>query len=163
MCMKKEDIDDFIESVEIDNVDELLETDVEPSEYEIVSNNHEIIKYEDIPDNVISDKKNDLEKDYNFSRQNLHKVMELSQDALQDSLDFAKSSGSPKAYEAVAKLVRTIMDSSEKLLIIHEKMGEMENSQSKHSQNAGTINNFVFNGTTDELQEIIDGKKKKEG
>ena len=74
-----------------------------------------------IPDNK--------EADIETARQVHHELLDTSKDALQNLLDFAKASESPRAYEIVSDLIRTTSDVAKTLVDINTKY---KNRKIKH-------------------------------
>lgn len=106
-----------------------------------------------------------LNDDFKYTRENLYNVIEKGSDALNDLIDFAKNSQSPRAFEVVAKMIDSITNSNEKLIDNYQKVkniNKVDKNETGNSQNAGTINNIVFNGTTEQLFDAIEDKIKKE-
>lgn len=106
----------------------------------------EIVKKETIIDNTSEDIEAVKKVHYN--------LIEKSQDALDNLMDFAKASESPRAYEVVANLIKTTADVAKNLADISAK--EKKNSQVETINN--TQNN-VFMTTTAELQKLLKGNK----
>lgn len=106
----------------------------------------EIVKKETIIDNTSEDIEAVKKVHYN--------LIEKSQDALDNLMDFAKASESPRAYEVVANLIKTTADVAKNLADISAK--EKKNSQVETINN--TQNN-VFLTTTAELQKLLKGNK----
>lgn len=158
-----DEFDDLEEMTE-DDIQALTQTDVksftpEPeTKKDIVTAEPNKLATVETPSRV-----DDQNADYDFARTKAYEVINQGSDALNDLISFAKSSQSPRAFEVVAKMIDTLTNSSEKLLNFHEKMKQLENDGKggkSNKQEAGTINNIVFNGTTDELFEAINKKKK---
>jgi hypothetical protein len=103
-----------------------------------------------IPDNK--------EADIETARQVHHELLDTSKDALQNLLDFAKASESPRAYEIVSDLIRTTSDVAKTLVDINTKYKKTEEpiNQTNIQQN------IVFNGSTAELQKMIKDINKKD-
>lgn len=107
----------------------------------------EIVKKETTIDNTSEDIEAVKKVHYN--------LIEKSQDALDNLMDFAKASESPRAYEVVANLIKTTADVAKNLADISTK--EKKNSQVETINN--TQNN-VFMTTTAELQKLLKGSNK---
>ena len=107
----------------------------------------EIVKKETIIDNTSEDIEAVKKIHYN--------LIEKSQDALDNLMDFAKASESPRAYEVVANLIKTTADVAKNLADISTK--EKKNSQVETINN--TQNN-MFLTTTAELQKLLKGSNK---
>lgn len=114
--------------------------------------------------NAVVEQNPDLDTDFNYTRENLYTVVETGNKALEELLDFARNSQSPRAYEVVDKLLNTIAATSEKIIDNHQKIINI-NSKSKGSRNkngdgSGVTNN-VFIGTTEQLFDALEKNKKK--
>jgi len=107
----------------------------------------EIVKKETTIDNTSEDIEAVKKIHYN--------LIEKSQDALDNLMDFAKASESPRAYEVVANLIKTTADVAKNLADISTK--EKKNSQVETINN--TQNN-MFLTTTAELQKLLKGSNK---
>ena len=69
-------------------------------------------------------------------------------------LDLAKESEHPRTYEVAGQLIKTVSETSEKLLQIQKMMNDLEDDRPKHQ----TTNQNLFVGSTTELQKLL--KKK---
>ena len=98
----------------------------------------------------------DLSSDYNFSREQYHKLIDKGNDALEELLAVAKESESARAYEVTAQLVRTLSDTTKELLQLQKTKKEIE----KETKDPNTVNNSLFIGSTKELQDLLLEKKK---
>jgi capsular polysaccharide biosynthesis protein len=117
---------------------------------EVTKPSEEIIKKEELQDNTSEDIEAVKKVHYN--------LIEKSQDALDNLLDFAKASESPRAYEVVANLIKTTADVAKNLADISAK--------EKKIASAETINNTqnnVFMTTTADLQKLLRGDKINDG
>ena len=98
----------------------------------------------------------DLTSDYDFSRDQYHKLIDKGNDALEELLAVAKESESARAYEVTAQLVRTLSDTTKELLQLQKTKKEIE----KEVKDPQTVNNSLFIGSTKELQDLLLEKKK---
>jgi len=98
----------------------------------------------------------DLTSDYDFSRGQYHTLIEKGNEALVELLAVAKESESARAYEVTAQLVRTLSDTTRELLELQKTKKEIE----KDVKDPHTVNNSLFIGSTKELQDLLQGKKK---
>jgi len=98
----------------------------------------------------------DLTADYDFSRDQYHTLIEKGNEALVELLAVAKESESARAYEVTAQLVRTLSDTTRELLELQKTKKEIE----KDVKDPHTVNNSLFIGSTKELQDLLQGKKK---
>ena len=98
----------------------------------------------------------DLSTDYNFSREQYHKLIDKGNDALEELLAVAKESESARAYEVTAMLIRNLSDTTKELLQLQKTKKEIE----KETKDPNTVNNSLFIGSTKELQDLLLEKKK---
>jgi len=95
--------------------------------------------------------------DYKYTRNTLYNLVERGQDAVEGILDLAKEGEHPRAYEVAGQLIKTVADTSEKLLYIQQQMQKMDDHE---GINTKTTNN-LFVGSTAELQKLL--KKSNDG
>ena len=118
----------------------------------------EVQKKETLPA-VIDQNENsdDLEIDYKEARSNLKDVIGKGKEALENLLTMAKDLDSPRAYEVVGQLIKTISDVNKDLIDIHKRNKDIRGETSGPST---VVNNAVFIGSTADLQAIINGRKE---
>ena len=121
-----------------DEIDEFL--DVEPVD---TPNNNKIEKVE---------KKEDSTLDYEYSRGNLYSLIEKGQEALNGILEVAQGSDHPRAYEVAGQIIKSVGDTTDKLIDLQSKMKEL-NKEEKDSPK--TVNNALFVGSTSELSKLL--------
>ena len=106
---------------------------------------------------VVEEKKGDpLEVDYDEARKNIKDVIGKGKDALEGLLLLARSTDSPRAYEVVGQLIKTISDVSKDLIDLQKRVKDIRGEALAPST---IVNNAVFIGSTAELQAIINGRK----
>lgn len=106
-----------------------------------------------------NDKKEDINNDYEFARENLYSVIDKGTEALDSLLELAKVSEHPRAFEVVATLSKTLMDANKDLLNVQKKVKELQ----KEEENTGgstqqNVTNALFVGSTAELQKMLKGE-----
>jgi|TARA_B100000073_G_C23595247_1_gene518066 hypothetical protein len=94
--------------------------------------------------------------DYKYTRNTLYNLVERGQDAIEGILDLAKESEHPRTYEVAGQLIKTVADTSEKLLQIQKQMQDLEGQRG----NTQKTTNQLFVGSTAELQKLL---KKNDG
>ena len=60
--------------------------------------------------------KNDIEKDYEYTRGNLYSIIEKGQEAINGILELAQESEMPRAYEVAGQLIKSVSDATDKLM-----------------------------------------------
>ena len=111
------------------------------------------------PDNVKQElpnvvlKKNDVEKDYKYTRGQLYSLIEKGQEAINGIMEVAGETASPRAYEVAGQLIKSVADSTDKLMDLQKKVKEIDEDNPK-TQNTVT-NNALFVGSTSELSKML--------
>ena len=98
-------------------------------------------------------KKNDVEKDYKYTRGQLYSLIEKGQEAINGIMEVAGESASPRAYEVAGQLIKSVADSTDKLMDLQKKMKDIDEDSTK-TQNNVTIN-ALFVGSTSELSKLL--------
>ena len=98
------------------------------------------------------EKKEDSTLDYEYSRGNLYSLIEKGQEALNGILEVAQGSDHPRAYEVAGQLIKSVGDTTDKLIDLQSKMKDL-NKEEKDSPK--TVNNALFVGSTSELSKLL--------
>tara|TARA_R100000278_G_C5450628_1_gene157217 strand:+ start:432 stop:866 length:435 start_codon:yes stop_codon:yes gene_type:complete len=123
-----------------DPIDEAL--NIEVSRTPKISN----VKKEDISDN-------DITKDYDYTRANLYSLIEKGQETLNGIMELAGDSASPRAFEVAGQIIKSVADTTDKLMDLQKKVKEVEEEKSKTTNNV--TNNALFVGSTSELSKML--------
>ena len=102
---------------------------------------------------IIKSKDDDIEKDYVYSRANLYSLIEKGQEAINGISEVAGEGGSPRAYEVAGQLIKSVADTTDKLIDLQKKLKDVEDETKKTTNNV--TNNAVFVGSTSELQKML--------
>ena len=102
---------------------------------------------------IVKSKSNDIEKDYEYSRANLYSLIEKGQEAINGLMEVAGEGGSPRAYEVAGQLIKSVADTTDKLIDLQKKLKDVEEDSKKTTNNV--TNNAVFVGSTSELQKML--------
>ena len=94
-----------------------------------------------------------LDKDYEYSRANLYSLIEKGQEAINGIMEVASEGGSPRAYEVAGQLIKSVADTTDKLIDLQKKLKDVEEDSRKTTNNV--TNNAVFVGSTSELQKML--------
>ena len=103
-------------------------------------------------------KKDDIDNDYKYSRENYYNLIERGQDAIQGILDVAKEGQHPRAYEVAGVLIKNVADTVDKLQDLQAKLSKLKELPNKTTAN---IKNALFVGSTTDLQKMLKDKKIK--
>ena len=101
-------------------------------------------------------KKDDVEKDYEYTRGNLYSIIEKGQEAINGILELAQESEMPRAYEVAGQLIKSVADATDKLMDLQKKLKDV--NEEKESKGPTTVNNALFVGSTAELQKLLKGQ-----
>lgn len=102
---------------------------------------------------IIKSKDDDIGKDYVYSRANLYSLIEKGQEAINGIMEVAGEGGSPRAYEVAGQLIKSVADTTDKLIDLQKKLKDVEDETKKTTNNV--TNNAVFVGSTSELQKML--------
>ena len=97
----------------------------------------------------------DIEKDYEYQRNNFYNLVEKGSAAIDGILELAKESEHPRTYEVAGNLIKQVAEVTEKLDDLQEKMRKLKEVPNKAPKN---VTNALFVGSTAELQRMIKGK-----
>ena len=100
--------------------------------------------------------KDDIEKDYEYTRGNLYSIIEKGQEAINGILELAQESEMPRAYEVAGQLIKSVADATDKLMDLQKKLKDVNEEQ--ESKGPTTVNNALFVGSTAELQKLLKGQ-----
>ena len=104
------------------------------------------------------DAQNDeIDADYQYARDNLRSIINSAQASIEDLSSIASTSESPRAYEVLSGLIKTIVDANKDLLELQRKVKLLKQEEDSKPQN---VTNALFVGSTTELQKLI--KKNKD-
>ena len=96
---------------------------------------------------------NHIEKDYEYTRANLYSLIEKGQESLNGIMELAGESASPRAYEVAGQIIKSVADTTDKLMELQKKVKEIDEENIKTTNNV--TNNAVFVGSTTELQKML--------
>jgi len=103
----------------------------------------------------------DIEKDYDYTRANLYSLIEKGQESLNGIMELAGESASPRAYEVAGQIIKSVADTTDKLLDLQKKVKEVDEEKAKGPSQV--TNNAVFVGSTTELQKMLKNGFKDDG
>ena len=120
----------------------------------------EIVKVEkNLPTIVQSghSKTEEQTSDYKYSREVFYGLVERGQDAIEGILDIARESEHPRVYEVAGQLIKTVSETTEKLIDLQAKMKELDRDNTMPSR----VNNNLFVGSSTELQRLLKNHAQK--
>jgi len=98
---------------------------------------------------------NNFQKDYEKAQQNIKDLIGNGNIALESALKVATESDSPRAFEVVAILLKTMADLNNNMLDVHKKAKDTTSSKIEVKQ----TNNSVFVGSTTDLQNLLNKER----
>lgn len=101
---------------------------------------------------------NNFQRDYEIVQSNLKDLVKNGNLALESALKVATESDSPRAFEVVAILLKTVADLNGNVLDVHKKAKDTTESKVEIKQ----TNNSVFVGSTKELQNLLNKERSTE-
>ena len=113
----------------------------------------------DIVPEEVTATKDQLKKDYEYTRGNLYSLIEKGQEAVDGILELAQESDQPRAYEVAGQLIKHVGDVADKLVDLQKKVNEIENP--KKSKEVNTTNNTMFVGSTADLAKFLKQQQDK--
>ena len=95
----------------------------------------------------------DIDKDYDYTRANLYSLIEKGQESLNGILELAGESASPRAYEVAGQIIKSVADTTDKLMELQKKVKDIDEDKDKGPSNV--TNNALFVGSTSELSKML--------
>ena len=118
----------------------------------IIPDNSEVVPYK-------TESGDDIEKDYEYQRENFYNLVEKGSSAIDGILELAKESEHPRTYEVAGNLIKQVAEVTEKLGDLQEKMRRLKEVPSNAPK---SVTNALFVGSTTELQSMLKDKLKDE-
>jgi len=101
--------------------------------------------------------KDDITRDYEYSRGNLYSIIEKGQEAINGILEVAQESDMPRAYEVAGQLIKSVSDATDKLMDLQKKLKDVNEEKEKAPTN---VTNALFVGSTADLQKLLKDQSK---
>ena len=116
-----------------------------------------------IPESIINTphEDDDIKADYNLSRRTFRDLINKGNSAMESLTDLAKESESPRAYEVLATMMRTVADTTKDLYDLQKKTKDLR-GQDKNDQPSVNVEKAVFVGTTADLLKQIKENKQSD-
>ena len=124
-----------------EKLDELL--DIKSEIVEVEKNLPTVLQHKD--------KSQEQNSDYKYSREVFYGLVERGQDAIEGILDIARESEHPRVYEVAGQLIKTVGETTEKLIDLQAKMKELDKDESMPNK----VQNNLFVGSSTELQKLL--------
>ena len=101
----------------------------------------------------IRDVSEEIQKDYEYTRANLYSLIEKGQESLNGIMELAGESASPRAYEVAGQIIKSVADTTDKLMELQKKVKEVDEEKAKGPSQV--TNNAVFVGSTSDLSKML--------
>ena len=101
----------------------------------------------------IRDVSKEIQKDYEYTRYNLYSLIEKGQESLNGIMELAGESASPRAYEVAGQIIKSVADTTDKLMELQKKVKEVDEESVKKPNTV--TNNALFVGSTSELSKML--------
>ena len=102
-------------------------------------------------------KQEEQNSDYKYSREVFYSLVERGQDAIEGILDIARESEHPRVYEVAGQLIKTVGETTEKLIDLQAKVKELDKDDSMPDK----VQNNLFVGSSTELQRLLKNHAQK--
>jgi len=100
-----------------------------------------------------------FEVDYTEVRNNLKILIDKGSKAIDGIMHVASEGDSPRAYEVIGQLIKTVAEANKDLIQLHKQIKDIKAGDTVVNNNAETkIGNAIFVGSTAELQKLIKGQ-----
>ena len=104
------------------------------------------------------------DNDFQYARENLYDIIEKGRDAMEELLEIAKAEESPRAFEVFGQLLKSMSDSQETLMDLHQKKQKLENAgNGQEVAKAQNVTNALFVGSTADLLKLVKKETKENG
>lgn len=127
---------------------------------EKISDALDIPYYENTPQEypvapVVEKQEDSIDDDFLYARENLKHFIEKGKEAMDEIIYLAKEVESPRAYEVVGQLIKTLSETNKDLLDLSKKVKELK--QKEEEKQPTHVTNALFVGSTAELQKLLKG------
>ena len=130
---------------------------ITPTEVEVDESDVVVGVDREKPDRLTKD---DITKDYEYTRGNLYSIIEKGQEAINGILELAQESEMPRAYEVAGQLIKSVSDATDKLMDLQKKLKDVE--EETQQKGPSTVNNALFVGSTAELAKLLKNGVKEQ-
>ena len=119
-----------------------------------------------VPEDPVSSTNTDdatVDGDYNYARKNIRELIERGMIDLEDIASIAKQSESPRAYEVMSTILKTVIDANKDLLTLAKAKKEIKQLPSGTGAPPGTVNNNLIVAPTSKINKFLEQLEKDEG
>ena len=94
-----------------------------------------------------------VDSDLKFVRDNLYDLITSGHSAIDQMMSIADQSQHPRAYEVLANMIKTMVETNKDLLDMHEKKKKLKVDDKKQSDKV--VNNNLFVGSTNDILKLL--------
>ena len=142
-------IDDKLNEV-LNIADEVLEKQVKEEKNPLEIANE--------PPKPVAPENAEVDTDFDTGRNELYKMLEKGNTAIDGIFNLAKEGEHPRAYEVAGQLIKTQSEIAQNLLDLQDKLKKIKDVKELGPKN---VTNALFVGSTTELQKMIKKNKDK--
>jgi hypothetical protein len=106
---------------------------------------------------VVVEETTQVDDDYEYARKNLRTLIDNGKDVMENLTFLAKEGESPRAYEVVGQLIKTLAETNKDLLALAKAKKDIQ-KEKEDTQSPTHVTNALFVGSTAELQKLISKK-----
>ena len=104
---------------------------------------------------VVAEDNTHVDDDYEYARKNLRTLIDNGKDVMENLTFLAKEGESPRAYEVVGQLTKTLAETNKDLLNLAKAKKDIQQKKDEEQSNPTHVTNALFVGSTAELQKLI--------
>ena len=97
-----------------------------------------------------------VDGDYNYASKNIRELIERGMIDLEDIASIAKQSESPRAYEVMSTILKTVIDANKDLLTLAKAKKEIKQLPSGTGAPPGTVNNNLIVAPTSKINKFLE-------
>lgn len=97
--------------------------------------------------------------DFDMVRSNIYEIIQNGSNAMDKLSQIADQSQHPRAFEVLATLMKTMLDANKDLLDAHKKIRDISDAETPSNEEAKSVTNNLFVGSTSDLQKVIENMK----
>lgn len=120
--------------------------------FDIVPSVHQQIVTKDV---TIVTENPTVDDDYEYARKNLRTLIDNGKDVMENLTFLAKEGESPRAYEVVGQLIKTLSETNKDLLNLAKTKKDIQQKKDEEQSSPTHVTNALFVGSTAELQKLI--------
>ena len=105
------------------------------------------------------DQNQDVTDDLDYVRNIHHTLLEQGGEALKGAMELAREGASPRSYEVVAGLMKTISETGKELLELQNQVNKIKTQIPEENTSTTVTNNKVFVGSSSDLLDMLANKE----